>query len=81
MPASGDMARTRSVIFMDGILGTKISPPRMVVRDESTKSTPSLSVIQNLVIRVSVIGRVLAPRASSPWKNGTTLPREPTTLP
>lgn len=46
-----------------------------------TKSTPSCSVIQKRVMRVSVIGSEVAFSAISFWKKGTTEPREPTTLP
>ena len=42
---------------MLGILGTKISPPRIRAIAEATKATPSSSVIQNRVMRGSVIGR------------------------
>jgi hypothetical protein len=37
---SGDMAFTRSGMVMDGIFGTKISPPRIRSSDDSTNSRP-----------------------------------------
>ena len=48
---------------------------------ESTKFTPWVRVIQKRVMRASVIGRLSAPSAISFLKKGTTLPREPNTLP
>ena len=46
-----------------------------------TKSTPCCRVIQNRVMLESVMGRWSHPLAICFWKNGTTEPREPTTLP
>ncbi len=66
---------------MLGIFGTKISPPRIRSRQDSTNSTPWVSVIQKRVMRSSVIGRLSALLGDESRKNGTTLPREPTTLP
>ena len=66
---------------MEGILGTKISAPFIMARLDRTKFTPWVRVIQNRVIRTSVIGRLSAPSATRRWKNGATEPREPTTLP
>ncbi len=66
---------------MLGILGTNTSPPCITRRVESTKSTPSSSVIQNRVMRSSVIGSADAPSRTSFWNSGTTEPRDPTTLP
>ena len=58
----------------------KISPPSMFSSAYSTRSTACGNVIQNRVIRSSVI--VIRPsRASCSWNTGTTEPREPTTLP
>ncbi len=76
---SGAMARARSAMRMDGILGTDTSPPRMRARLSSTKSTPWRSVSQKRVISSSVMGRTPVLRRSR--KSGTTLPRLPTTLP
>jgi hypothetical protein len=75
------MARARSTIRIDGIFGTKISPPCMRSKFFNTKSTPCCKVIQNRVIRSSVIGSASAPEAARLLKYGTTDPREPTTLP
>ena len=66
---------------MLGIFGTKISPPDISARLESTKETPCSRVIQKRVMRGSVIGSVVAPFASSSRNSGTTEPREPMTLP
>ena len=77
----GAMAAAMSVIFIEGIFGTKISPPCMPSSDESTKLTPSLRVIRNRVMRTSVIGSSWTSRCNRRWKNGITDPREPTTLP
>ena len=66
-------------MFMLGILGMKISPPRMRERLASTNSTPWASVIQKRVMRGSVIGTT--PRCRAARNSGTTLPRLPTTLP
>ena len=79
--ARAPCAAARSVIVIERILGTKISPPRISSSDESTKSTPWSSVIQNRVIRGSVIGSSVAPWATRRWNSGATEPREPTTLP
>ena len=78
---SGAMAFARSIILMDGILGTKSSPPFMRVKFFRTKSTASLRRSQNLVMSLWVTGISFAPRSMRPRKNGTTLPREPMTLP
>ncbi len=78
---SGASTRARSVIRMLGIFGMKISPPCMLSSDEITKSTPCCRVIQNRVISASVIGSSVAPSRTSRSNSGTTLPREPTTLP
>jgi hypothetical protein len=49
-------------------------------KELTTNATACGSVIQNRVIRRSVIGSS-SPRSASPRKNGMTLPREPITLP
>ena len=77
--ASGASAFARSTIRMLGILGTKVSPPRTRSIELSTKSTAAGSVIQNRVIRSSVIDSF--PVSAWALKMGTTLPRLPTTLP
>src|SRR5207244_596935 len=77
----GAMASAKSTIFDDGMRGTKISPPCIRSNERSTKSTPCCSVIQKRVMRSSVIGRNVAPSAITFLKNGTTEPRDPTTLP
>ena len=51
----GAMAIARSITFMLGIFGTNISPPFIMPRLFMTKSTPCCSVIQNLVMRLSVM--------------------------
>ena len=79
--APGAIALARSTILTDGILGTKISPPCMRMKFRKTKSTPCCSLIQNRVMRGSVIGRWSAPSSMSRLKKGMTDPREPTTLP
>jgi hypothetical protein len=71
----------RSTMVVEGIFGTKISPPRISSMLERTKFTPCVSVIQKRVMRSSVMGSDVAPSAANFWKKGTTLPREPTTLP
>jgi hypothetical protein len=75
----GAMASARSRMVMLGIFGTKTSPPCMCSRQCMTNRTPWSSVIQNRVIRLSVIVTVPVLRWSA--KTGMTLPREPTTLP
>ncbi len=77
----GAMAWARSVMRIEGMRGTKISPPRMRAKFSSTKSTPCCSVIQKRVMRSSVMGRLFAPSAIRRSNSGTTEPREPTTLP
>ena len=64
---------------MLGILGTNVSPPWTRSIELSTKSTAASSVIQNRVMRSSVI--VSLPVRACCLKIGTTLPRLPTTLP
>ena len=66
------MARASSVVFSEGILGTKISEPCINSKLESTKFTPCSRVIQNRVMRTSVIGRLSAPSATRRWKKGAT---------
>ena len=80
---SSDGARilASSTVVMDGIFGTKISPPLACSRLERTKFTPCSSVIQKRVMRASVMGRESAPSAISLRKKGTTEPRLPMTLP
>ncbi|MNV58252.1 hypothetical protein D3C71_1506150 [compost metagenome] len=75
------MALARSVIRTDGNLGTKISPPFILPKLSSTKSTPCCKVIQKRVISSWVMGKASAPWSISFWKKGTTEPRDPTTLP
>jgi len=84
--AGSDLAlvRTRAEPLGEGryrIFGTKISPPCMRSKFFSTKSTPCCTVIQNRVMDTSVIGRWSQPSAICFLKNGTTEPRDPTTLP
>ena len=64
---------------MLGIFGTNVSPPWTSSIELSTNSTASSSVIQNRVIRSSVI--VSTPVSACCLKIGITLPRLPTTLP
>jgi hypothetical protein len=64
---------------MLGIFGTNVSPPWTSGIELITKSTASSSVIQNRVIRSSVI--VTTPVSACILKIGMTLPRLPTTLP
>ena len=64
---------------MLGILGTKISPPRISSAERIANSTPCSSVIQKRVIARSVT--VTRPLARCAAKSGTTLPRLPMTLP
>jgi hypothetical protein len=67
------------MMFIEGIFGTNSSPPAIRSMQSITKSTPCCSVIQNRVIRGSVIGNT--PDWRRDKKNGITLPRLPTTLP
>ncbi len=78
---AGATAVARSAVRVEGILGTKISDPRIISRLESTKLTPWSRVIQNRVMRGSVIGSSEAPSAASLRNKGATEPREPSTLP
>ena len=55
--APGAIASARSVTRMLGMRGTYNSPPAMSSKHEITKSTASGNVIQNRVIRRSVMGR------------------------
>jgi hypothetical protein len=77
--ASGASASAMSVTRIEGILGTKTSPPPMRSSESMTKSTASSSVIQKRVMRSSVM--VSTPVSACALKSGTTEPREPTTLP
>ena len=43
-------ASARSVTLKEGILGTKISPPKLLMKDHKTISTPCFKLILNLVI-------------------------------
>ena len=53
----GAMASARSVTRIDGIFGMKISPPTLRSRAFITRSTASSRVIQNRVMRSSVMVR------------------------
>ncbi|OPZ74914.1 MAG: hypothetical protein BWY80_00376 [Firmicutes bacterium ADurb.Bin456] len=77
--ASGAMAFARSVIFILGILGTKTSPPCICSMALITKRTPCSNDIQKRVILSSVMVNI--PLGRCLMNNGTTEPREPTTLP
>ena len=65
---------------MLGMRGTNSSPPCIASNESTTNFTAWGSVIQNRVIRLSVIGRLL-PSAASLRNSGTTEPRLPITLP
>ena len=54
--ADGEIALAKSVILIDGILGTNISPPNILSKFLRTKNSIA-QVIQNLVILKSVIGK------------------------
>ena len=75
----GATACERSTRLIDGILGTKISPPCISSMERSTKRTPCSRVSQKRVI----CGSVMVRRPFSRWarKIGITLPRLATTLP
>jgi hypothetical protein len=77
--AFGATTAAMSVTRVEGILGTKTSPPRMVSSELSTKRTACSSVIQKRVMRSSVM--VTAPSRACRRNSGTTDPRLPTTLP
>jgi len=77
----GAIALARSVTFIDGILGTKISPPFIISKEERTMLIPCSSVIQKRVMSGCVIGMKSAPSATSLRKKGNTLPRDPMTFP
>ena len=64
---------------MLGILGTKISPPRIRSMHRIAKATPSSSRIQKRVMSGSVT--VTVPVRFCSAKSGMTLPRLPMTLP
>ena len=76
---SGATAVARSASRIDAIFGMKTSPPRIIPKQRSTNSQPSSSVSQNRVMRGSVIG--ITPDFRFSRNSGTTLPREPMTLP
>ena len=75
----GKNLKGRALGAVLGIFGTNVSPPWIRSSELSTKSTACSSVIQNRVIRSSVIVRT--PVSACALKMGTTLPRLPTTLP
>src|SRR5882724_11492405 len=75
----GATVSARLTSFMLGIFGTKISPPCITSILFTTKRTPCSRVIQNLVIRASVI--VIFPFFLCSTNTGITLPRLPTTFP
>ena len=62
----GATASTRSTIFMLGMRGTYSSPPCIWSKESMTNCTAWGSVIQNRVIRVSVIGSGLPSRGELP---------------
>jgi hypothetical protein len=75
----GATVSTKSMIRMLGILGTKISPPRMSSAHRMANSTPCSRRIQNRVMPGSVT--VTVPEARWDAKSGMTLPRLPMTFP
>ena len=77
----GAIAVAKSTILIEGILGTKTSPPCILTKVFNTKLTPCSNEIQKRVIFISVIGMNSAFSASSFLKKGTTEPRDPETLP
>ena len=77
----GPIALAKSTIFIEGILGTKISPPDILIKDLITKLTDCCREIQNLVIRLSVIGNTFELFLIRLLKISTTLPLEPITFP
>ena len=68
-----------SIIFIEGIFFTYISPPNISSSAFHTNLTPSSNEIMNLVILKSVIGK--NPSLSFSKKKGITDPREPITFP
>ena len=75
------MACATSVIVIEPDLGHEDLAAAHQLQAGEHEVDALVQRIQNRVIRGSVIGSSLAPSATSRWNSGTTLPREPTTLP
>ncbi len=79
--ASLFIAFARSITFSEGIFETYTPPLLSSFMAFITSSTASSRVIQNLVIRKSVIGKIFSPCSIKDLKKGTTDPLLPATLP
>ena len=77
--ALGAITLAISLIFIEGIFLTYISPPTISLKECQTKLTPCSKEIIKRVILSSVMGRT--PLSLIDKKNGITEPREPITLP